>query len=116
MKIHNRLDYRKRRHLRVRKKIVGSAACPRMSVSVSRRHMCVQFLDDLNGRTIAACSTVQTPDAGHNRQTAKQLGARAAEAARACGITRVVFDRGGHAYHGRVKEIADAAREAGIKL
>ncbi|MGI6086434.1 MAG: 50S ribosomal protein L18 [Kiritimatiellia bacterium] len=116
MKVHNRLDYLKRRHLRIRKKIVGSAACPRMSVSVSRRHMCVQFLDDSSGRTIVACATVQTPNAGHNLQTAKKLGARAAEAAKACGITKVVFDRGGHAYHGRVKEIADAAREAGIKL
>ncbi len=116
MKIKNRLDYRKRRHLRIRKKIVGSAACPRMCVSVSRRHMCVQFLDDLCGRTLAACSTVQAPDAGHNLETAKQLGARAAEAARACGIIQAVFDRGGHAYHGRIKVIADAAREAGIKL
>lgn len=116
MKMKNRLDYRKRRHLRIRKKIVGSAACPRMCVSISRRHMCVQFMDDLGAHTLAACSTVQTPPAGHNLATAKNLGKRAAEAARACGITQVIFDRGGHAYHGRVKMIADAAREAGIKL
>ncbi len=116
MKIKTRLDYRKRRHWRIRKKITGSATCPRMSVSISRRHMTVQLLDDLQGSTLLTCATTQMDKAGHNIATAQQLGKRAAEVALEKGITKVVFDRGGHTYHGRVKAIADAAREAGIKL
>lgn len=116
MKINNRLDLKKRRHLRVRNKISGSGKRPRMCVSITNRHMYVQFVDDENSRTIAACSTAQDDGSKHNLETARSLGRRVGEAARASGITQVVFDRGGHAFHGKVKVIADAAREAGIKL
>ncbi|MCA1807920.1 MAG: 50S ribosomal protein L18 [Kiritimatiellia bacterium] len=116
MKLKNRLDYLKKRHMCVRKKVIGSADRPRMCVRITNHHIYVQFMDDLSAVTLASCSTVQSKSSGHNINVARELGKRAAEVARERGITQVVFDRGGHAYHGRVKTIADAAREAGIKL
>ncbi len=109
----SRKEARARRHDRVRRKIWGTAERPRMAVMVSNRHLYVQFVDDEQGRTLAA---VATPKGSRSPTVAQaqELGKKAAEAARAKGIATVVFDRGGYRYHGRVKAIADAAREAGL--
>ena len=117
MKVKTLKEYRVRRHLRLRKKIKGTAECPRMSVYVSNKHIYVQFIDDAAAKTLAAVSTVAgMADAKLNVETAKKLGAMAAQAAQEKGISRVVFDRGGFAFHGRIKAVADAAREAGLKF
>lgn len=89
-----------------------------MSVFVSNRHMYVQFIDDTAGRTLAACSTLSGEFAGTKIcvETARKLGQAAARAALEKGITSVVFDRGGFTYGGRIKALADAAREAGLKF
>lgn len=117
MKMRNRLDYLKRRHQRLRQKIVGSAARPRMCVRVTHRHIYVQFVDDGPAVCLAAVATDQAEQfVKPNVAAAKALGKKAAELALAKGISRVVFDRGGHKYNGRVKAIAEAARAAGIKL
>lgn len=118
MKIKNRLDQRKRRHMRIRKKTMGSAEMPRMSVCVTGKNIYVQFIDDDAGITIASVSTVgsKTKVAGNNLTAAKSLGETASAVAMEKGIKKVRFDRGGHKYHGRVKAVADAAREAGIIL
>ncbi len=109
-----------RRHKRLRKKVIGTAACPRMCVSLSAKHMYVQFIDDAAGNTLAAVSTVNNEfrETGLNVNVAgaAALGKIAAEKAVAAGVTAVVFDRGGYRFHGRVKAIADAAREAGLKF
>lgn len=109
------------RHWRVRKKIQGTAQRPRMSVCFTGKHIYVQFVDDVRGVTLAAASTraKDLPDRGKlkaNVTSAAIIGKRAAEAALAQGITAVVFDRGGNRYHGKVKALADAAREAGLKF
>jgi large subunit ribosomal protein L18 len=107
-----------RRHLRVRKRIIGSAQRPRMSVCFTGQHIYVQFIDDEQGRTLAmATSRSAAAEPIHaNVAGAKRLGRIAAEAAKAKGIERVVFDRGSCKYHGKVKALADAAREAGLQL
>lgn len=113
-------EFRKRRHHRVRRKVKGTAERPRMAVFVSNLHMYVQFIDDDGAATLAAASTRSKGFAkvgGKNDvATAKALGAFAAEQAKAAGITGVVFDRGGFAYRGRIKALAEAAREAGLKF
>ena len=110
---------RVRRHLRVRKKVVGSTARPRLVVNRSARHIVVQIVDDSVGRTLASASTmdeaVRSAD-GDKTAKAKLVGALIAERARDAGITAVVFDRGGYQYHGRVAALADSAREAGLTL
>ena len=120
MKLESRADYRTRRHLRVRKKVKGTAAKPRMCIFISNRHVYVQFVDDVTARTLAAASTQSAgmkEVAGKvNVAVAKQLGQLAAKAAKEKGIEAVVFDRGGFAYKGRIKALADAAREAGLKF
>ena len=119
MKPSSKAEYRTRRHLRTRQRIVGSQARPRMSVFVSSRHIYVQFIDDAAGVTVAAVSTVVKGGksaAVANVEAAKKLGAAAAKAAQDKGVSSVVFDRGGFAYRGRVKVLADAAREAGLKF
>lgn len=117
MKLRTRLEYRKRRHQRLRKKVIGTAQRPRMCVSISNKHMYVQLVDDVAAVTLAAVSTRCKELAGkNNRATAQRLGTQAAEIAKAKGISTVVFDRGGHAYNGRVKAIAEAARAAGMKV
>ena len=118
MKPDSRAEYRERRHLRLRKKVQGSAARPRMAVYVSGRHMYVQFIDDTASRTVASASTMAGELKGTkaNVEAAKKLGAAAATAAKAVGIQQVVFDRGGFAYAGRVKALADAARGAGLQF
>ncbi len=116
----SRKQKRTRRHNRLRRKISGTAARPRMTVYLSGKHMYVQFIDDIAGRTLASASS-KSPEflqAGQKAtmEGAQALGRIAAEKAKAEGIETVVFDRGGFTYHGRVKALADAAREAGLKF
>ena len=109
-----------RRHFRVRKKIAGTPERPRLAVFRSNKHLVAQVIDDTTGRTLAAASTVERPlrEAGGtgNREAAASVGRLVAERARAAGVDRVVFDRGGFAYHGRVAAAADAARSAGLEF
>jgi len=114
-----RASARARRHLRVRKKITGSAARPRLVVTRSARHVVAQLVDDTVGGTLVSASTMDEPirtAGGDKTAKARQVGALLAERAAAAGITAVVFDRGGHAYHGRVAALADSAREGGLAL
>lgn len=113
-----RTEARERRHQRLRKKVQGTAARPRMSVCLTGKHIYVQFIDDVAGRTLASASSVLADAKGTkaNVAGAKKLGAMAAEKAKGKNITEVVFDRGGFKFHGRVKALADAAREAGLKF
>jgi large subunit ribosomal protein L18 len=108
---------RLRRHNRVRKKVSGTAARPRLAVFRSNKHIVAQLVDDRQGTTLAAASTHETDlrsAATGNKEGAAKVGALLAERARAAGITDVVFDRGGFRYHGRVAALADAAREGGL--
>jgi len=118
MKVKNKADQRVRRHYRVRNKVAGTAVRPRMSVFRSLNHISVQFIDDDSAVTLAAVSTQQADFKGqkNNVDTARQIGVKAAEAAKAAGIETVVFDRGGFRYSGRVAALADAAREGGLKF
>ena len=100
----------------MRGKVTGTAAKPRMSVYVSNRNIYVQFVDDTAGTTLAATSTCALDATKLTVATAKQLGQAAATAAKAKGIEQVVFDRGGFSYKARLKALADAAREAGLKF
>ena len=114
-----RIAARSRRHLRVRKRITGSAVRPRLVVTRSSRHLFAQLVDDTVGGTLVSASTLEAPirgSDGDKTAKAKQVGALLAERARAAGISAVVFDRGGHAYHGRVAALADSAREGGLQL
>jgi len=109
------------RHWRIRKKISGTGERPRMSVRFSNQHIIVQFIDDVKRVTLTATSTLGKKAAaaeklGANAAGAKKIGAMAAEAAKSKGITRVVFDRSGARYHGKVKALADAAREGGLQF
>jgi large subunit ribosomal protein L18 len=109
------------RHWRIRKKVIGTKERPRMSVCFSNQHIHVQFIDDKAGVTIAATSTLAkaVPDRkklAANVTSAKIVGTAAAEAAKGKGIKHVVFDRGTARYHGKVKALADAAREAGLQF
>ena len=110
---------RKRRHGRVRKKVTGTAERPRLAVFRSARHISAQVIDDRAGHTLAAASTVEadlrTGGTG-NIDAAAKVGKLVAERAKAAGIEKVVFDRNGYLYHGRVKALADAAREAGLNF
>ena len=110
---------RKRRHVRVRKKITGSAARPRLTVNRSARHIFAQLVDDGAGRTLASASTLESDiraAEGDKKARAHQVGQLLASRARAAGITAAVFDRAGYAYHGRVAALADGAREGGLSL
>ena len=110
---------RSRRHLRVRKKVSGTPARPRLVVTRSSRHVFVQVVDDLAGRTLASASSMEADLRGlEGDKTAKarKVGELVAERAKAAGVESVVFDRGGNRYHGRVAAIADGAREGGLGL
>ena len=112
-------ELRRKRHRRVRQKLAGTAERPRLAVFRSTRHMVAQVIDDSSGRTIAAASTVEPAlrsGATGNKDAAAAVGRLVAERAREAGVTRVVFDRGGFLYHGRVAAVADAAREAGLEF
>ena len=111
----NRIDQRRMRHQRLRQKVKGTAARPRMSIHLSNKNITVQFIDDDAANTIASYTTVGT-DSKLNVETAKAAGAKAAEAALAKGISLVVVDRGGFKYHGRVKALVEAAVAAGVKI
>jgi large subunit ribosomal protein L18 len=107
-------------HERIRKKVLGTAERPRLNVYRSLNHVYVQVIDDLKGETLVSASSAEgKKDArttGGNLAAAKNVGKAIAERAKAKGISKVVFDRGGYIYHGRVKAIADAAREAGLQF
>ena len=108
-----------RRHFRLRKKVSGSPERPRLSVTRSSRHIVAQLVDDLAGRTLASATSleadVRTVD-GDKKARAAKVGELLAARAKSAGITKVVFDRGGNDYHGRIAALADAAREAGLEF
>ena len=110
----NRKVQRQKRHLRLRQRVIGTAARPRMSICVTNKNMYVQFIDDDAGRTLAQANSLK--DAKANLEVAKNLGAKAAEAAKAAGIATVVVDRGGFKFTGRVAAIVSAAVEAGLSV
>jgi large subunit ribosomal protein L18 len=108
-----------RRHARLRKKVRGSAERPRLAVKRSSRHILVQLIDDLSGHTLAAASTLEADVRamdGDKKARAAKVGELVAARAREAGVTAVVFDRGGHDYHGRIAALADAAREGGLEF
>jgi large subunit ribosomal protein L18 len=114
-----RTSARMRRHLRVKKKVTGSAVRPRLVVTRSARHMFAQLVDDAAGSTLVSASTLDASvrgSSGDKTAKAKQVGTLLAERAAAAGITAAVFDRGGHSYHGRLAALADSAREGGLAL
>jgi large subunit ribosomal protein L18 len=111
----SRRTSRSRRHFRLRKKVAGSAERPRLVVTRSARHLFVQLVDDGKGITLASASTYKATE-GDKTARAKALGTSVAEAAKAAGVTKVVFDRGGNTYTGRIAAFADAAREAGLEF
>jgi large subunit ribosomal protein L18 len=104
-----------RRHFRLRKKVVGTAERPRLVVTRSSRHLFAQLVDDGKGITLTSVSTYKLSD-GDKTAQAKQIGAQLAEAAKSAGVTRVVFDRAGNKYTGRIAAFADAARDAGLEF
>jgi len=106
---------RSRRHFRLRKRVVGTAQRPRLVITRSSRHLFAQLVDDGKGVTLASASTYKLTD-GDKTAQAKQLGSTLADAAKAAGITKAVFDRGGNTYTGRIAAFADAAREAGLEF
>ncbi|GAA2217627.1 50S ribosomal protein L18 [Promicromonospora sukumoe] len=110
---------RQRRHLRLRKKITGTAVRPRLVVTRSARHMVAQIVDDGLGKTVASASTLEADLRafdGDKTAKARKVGELVAERAKAVGVDTVVFDRGGNKYHGRVAAVADGAREGGLAL
>ena len=115
-----KLTLRQKRIWRIRKKVVGSAARPRLCVSFTNKHIYAQAIDDASGNTLVAVSSLskdlKDANLSANRDSATKLGASFAEKAKAANISEVVFDRHGRPYHGRVKDFAEAVREAGIKF
>ncbi|NLM68650.1 MAG: 50S ribosomal protein L18 [Firmicutes bacterium] len=117
----SRSEARKRRHLRVRKKVVGTPERPRLSVYRSLNHMYAQIIDDTAGKTLAAASSIE-PELRNklastkNKEAAKEVGLLIAKRAKEKGITQVVYDRGGNLYHGRVAALAEGAREGGLEF
>ena len=116
----NRKAARQRIHTRIRKKVSGTAERPRLAVHFSGRHVYAQVVDDDSGKTLAAVSTLQKVLAGKkaaaNRESAERVGKAIAEKLLAKKLENVVFDRGGYIFHGKVKALADAAREGGLKF
>lgn len=115
----SRAEVRTAVHGRIRKKVVGTAERPRLSVYRSLKHISAQLIDDAKGQTLASASTVEKDlrgGAGGNVSAAREVGKLIAQRAQEKGIQQVVFDRGGYIYHGRVKGLAEAAREAGLKF
>jgi large subunit ribosomal protein L18 len=108
-----------RRHFRVRRKVQGTAERPRLSVTRSSRHIVAQLVDDLTGRTVASATSLEADVRaldGDKKARSAKVGQLVADRAKNAGITKVVFDRGGHDYHGRIAALADAAREAGLEF
>jgi len=109
---------RMKRHMRIRNKISGTPERPRLNVFRSGKHIYAQIIDDINGVTLVSASTMDKDFDGYggNKEAAKQIGKKIAERAADKNITEVIFDRGGYVYHGRVKELAEGAREGGLKF
>jgi large subunit ribosomal protein L18 len=115
----SRTASRTRRHLRVRKKIQGSPERPRLVVTKSAKHMSAQIIDDIAGHTLVSASTLDPTlrtSEGDKTAKARKVGELLASRAKEAGIARVVFDRAGHRYHGRIAALADGARESGLEL
>lgn len=114
----NRKKVRQRIHRRIRKKVAGTATRPRLAVSYSNQHIYAQVIDDEAGVTICAASSLDKSieNASSNAATAAKVGSLVAERAKEKSIEAVVFDRGGHLFHGKIKSLADAARESGLKF
>ncbi len=117
----DRKAVRQKKHLRIRKNIVGTATHPRLAVFRSLHHMYAQIIDDTKGVTLVSASTLEAPlkgalDNSGNVEAAKKVGLEIGKKALEKGITEVVFDRGGNIYHGRVKALAEGAREAGLNF
>ena len=109
---------RLKRHGRIRNKISGTGERPRLNVFRSAKHIYAQIIDDNAGKTLASASTMEKGFEGQcgNKEAARKVGKRIAEVAAKAGVTEVIFDRGGYIYHGRVKELAEGAREGGLKF
>ena len=108
-----------RRHFRVRRKVAGTAERPRLSVTRSSRHIVAQLVDDLSGHTVASATSLEADVRaldGDKKARSAKVGQLLADRAKNAGVTKVVFDRGGHDYHGRIAALADAAREAGLEF
>jgi large subunit ribosomal protein L18 len=114
----NRKQVRERIHRRIRKKVSGTASCPRLAVSYSNQHIYAQIIDDVAGVTLCAASSLDkgVEKAASNQATAQKVGELVANRAKEAKISKVVFDRGGHLYHGKIKALAEAAREAGLQF
>lgn len=114
----NRKVARQKVHRRIRKKLSGTAERPRLAVHYSNQHVYAQLIDDVAGRTLCSASTMDKSieKSAANVATSQKVGALIAERAKAANVSAVVFDRGGHFYHGKVKALADAAREAGLQF
>lgn len=117
MATRSRADIRRSVHTRIRKKVRGSAEQPRLAIYRSLNHIYAQVIDDISGKTLVSASTVE-PDlkgaTGGNLEAARRVGNAVAERAIAAGVSQVVYDRGGYVYHGRIKALIDATREAGL--
>jgi large subunit ribosomal protein L18 len=116
MKTNEKVLARTKRHRRVRKKVVGTPARPRLAVFRSNRHIYAQVIDDVAGRTLASSSSLATKAGDDPIANAKEVGLALAARAKDAGVTSVAFDRGGFMYHGRVKALADGAREGGLEF
>ncbi len=116
MKTNERFASLRRRHRRVRKKVIGTPDQPRLAVYRSNRHIYAQLVDDYAGRTVAAASTQKDANGGDPTERAKSVGKALAERAKSAGVSRVSFDRGGFKFHGRIKALADGAREGGLEF
>ncbi|MCF0191785.1 MAG: 50S ribosomal protein L18 [Marinilabiliaceae bacterium] len=113
----SKIDRRNKIKARIRSKVSGTADCPRMTVFRSCKYIYVQLVNDLEGKTLASAKSTDLKDfTGDKTAAAAEVGKQIAAAAKAAGIESVVFDRNGYLYHGRVKSLADAAREAGLKF
>ncbi len=115
----SRNDLRKRIHVRIRKRLRGTPERPRLSIYRSLQHIYAQVIDDRSGRTLASASSAEKGSpvkSGGNLAGAKEVGKLVAQRAKEAGATKVVFDRGGYLYHGRVKALAEAAREGGLEF
>lgn len=121
LEVASKNETRRRIHRRIRRRVAGAAPVPRLNVYRSLSHIYAHVIDDSRGQTVVSASSVdkdvrKTLKSGGNVAAAKAVGKIVAERAQQAGVSRVVFDRGGYAYHGRVKALADAAREAGLKF
>ena len=114
----NRKEIREKKHMRQRNRFMGTPECPRLTVFRSDKHMYAQIIDDVARKTLCSASTLKNKELSHTNdiEAAKFEGKAIGEAATKLGITNVVFDRSGYVYHGKVKAVADSAREAGLKF